>query len=199
MMETNTLTARMAAFVWTLLEAQNAGLVIGTTGSGKTTLLGALTTMMHPKWRILTIEDSLELNIPHVDWVRYKTKKTTGTVGSENDITINKLIDQSLTQRPDYEIIGEIRNVQDGSALFQSMGTGHGGLCLPPGEKLPVLSGHIIEYDDIRNIIDRFRDGEILLCIFHGRRPMFLASDNRYNNKIRYRQLEANNYGKWCM
>ena len=162
MMRGNTLTPRMAAFLWSLLDAQGAGLVIGTTGSGKTTLLSALTTMMNPRWRILTIEDSLELRIPHEDWVRYRTKKTTSTVGAEHDITIAKLIDQSLTQKPDYEIIGEIRDVADAKQLFQSMGTGHGGLCLPPGEMLPVRCGINIGYDTIRSIIDRFRDGELL-------------------------------------
>lgn len=162
MMRGNTLTPRMAAFLWSYLDARAAGLVIGTTGSGKTTLLGAMTTMMHPRWRILTIEDSLELQIPHQDWVRYHTKKTTSIVGSEHDVTIAKLIDQSLTQKPDYEIVGEIRDVEDAKQLFQSMGTGHGGLCLPPNEMLPVRCGRIISYDTIRHIIDRFRNGEAL-------------------------------------
>lgn len=162
MMQGNTITPRMAAFLWSLLDARAAGLIIGTTGSGKTTFLGAMTTMMNPRWRILTIEDSLELQIPHQDWVRYHTKKTTSTVGSEHDITIPKLIDQSLTQKPDYEIVGEIRDVSDASPLFQSMGTGHGGLCLPPTERLPVRAGHNISYDTIRNVSDRFRDGETL-------------------------------------
>lgn len=162
LMRSNTLTPKMAAFLWSMVDAQGAGLVIGTTGSGKTTLLGALCTMMNPRWRILTIEDSLELQMPHVDWVRYRTKKTTSTVGSEHDVTIAKLIDQSLTQKPDYEIVGEVRDVGDAKMLFQSMGTGHGGLCLPPGEMLPVRCGGTISYDTIRSIIDRFRDGEPL-------------------------------------
>ena len=108
------------------------------------------------------MEDSLELQIPHQDWVRYHTKKTTSTVGAEHDVTIAKLIDQSLTQKPDYEIVGEIRDVADARQLFQSMGTGHGGLCLPPSEMLPVRCGTAISYDTIRNMIDRFRDGEQL-------------------------------------
>ena len=162
MMRQNTLTPRMAAYLWSLLDARCAGLIIGTTGSGKTTLLGAMTTMMNPRWRILTIEESLELQIPHQDWVRYHTKKTTSTVGAEHDVTVAKLIDQSLTQKPDYEIVGEIRDVADARQLFQSMGTGHGGLCLPPCEMLPVRCGPVISYDTIQNIVDRFGDGEPL-------------------------------------
>lgn len=162
LMRQNTITPRMVAFLSSLMDARTAGLVIGTTGSGKTTLLGALTTTMNPRWRILTIEDALELQIPHEDWVRYHTKKSTGLVGSEHDTTISDLIDQSLTQKPDYEIVGEIRDVTDAKYLFQSMGTGHGGLCLPPNEMLPVRSGSTISYDTIRNVIDRIRDGEVL-------------------------------------
>ena len=162
MMRQNTITPRMAAYLWSLLDARCAGLVIGTTGSGKTTLLGSLITMMNPRWRILTMEDSLELQIPHQDWVRYHTKKTTGTVGAEHDVTMAKLIDQSLTQKPDYEIVGEIRDVADARHLFQSMGTGHGGLCLPPGEMLPVRSGPAVSCDTIRNVADRFDRGERL-------------------------------------
>ena len=162
LMRQNTITPRMVAFLSSLMDARAAGLVIGTTGSGKTTLLGALTTTMNPRWRILTIEDALELQIPHDDWVRYHTKKSTGLVGAEHDTTIADLIDQSLTQKPDYEIVGEIRDVTDAKYLFQSMGTGHGGLCLPPNEMLPVRNGSTISYDTIRNVIDRIRDGEVL-------------------------------------
>lgn len=162
LMRQKTITPRMVAYLSSLMDARAAGLVIGTTGSGKTTLLAALTTTMNPRWRILTIEDALELQIPHEDWVRYHTKKSTGLVGAEHDTTISDLIDQSLTQKPDYEIVGEIRDVADAKQLFQSMGTGHGGLCLPPNEMLPVRCGTTISYDTIRNVIDRIRDGETL-------------------------------------
>ena len=127
MIETGTLTARMAAYAWTLMDAKAVGLVIGVTGSGKTTLLGALTSMMNPRWRILTIEDTLELQIPHHDWVRLNTRKSYGMLSAAYDIPIRSLIDISLTQKPDYEIVGEIR-LSDMDSLFQSVGTGHGGL-----------------------------------------------------------------------
>lgn len=127
MIETGTLTSRMAAYVWTLIDAKAVGLVIGVTGSGKTTLLGALTSMMNPRWRILTIEDTLELQIPHHDWVRLNSRKSYGMLSDAFDIPIRSLIDISLTQKPDYEIVGEIR-LNDMDSLFQSVGTGHGGL-----------------------------------------------------------------------
>ena len=127
MLEGGTITSRMAAYAWTLIDAKAVGLVIGVTGSGKTTLLGALTSMMNPRWRILTIEDTLELQIPHHDWVRLNSRKSYGMLSDAYDIPIRSLIDISLTQKPDYEIVGEIR-LNDMDSLFQSVGTGHGGL-----------------------------------------------------------------------
>ncbi len=127
MIRNGTMTRTMAAYLWTLLDAKAVGLVIGVTGSGKTTLLSSLVSMMNPRWRILTIEDTLELRIPHVDWVRLNTRRSYGMAGEEFDVTIRNLIDMSLTQRPDYEIVGETR-LFDMDALFQSVGTGHGGL-----------------------------------------------------------------------
>ena len=127
MIRNSTMISTMAAYLWTLLDAKAVGLVIGVTGSGKTTLLSSLVSMMNPRWRILTIEDTLELRIPHMDWVRLNTRRSYGMAGEEFDATVRNLIDVSLTQRPDYEIVGETR-LFDMDALFQSVGTGHGGL-----------------------------------------------------------------------
>ena len=55
-----------------------------------------------------TIPVPTESKIPYVDWGRYHTKKTVGIIGAERDVSIPKLIDQSLTQKPCYEITGEI-------------------------------------------------------------------------------------------
>ena len=127
MMKSGTMTVDMAAYLWTLLDAKAVGLVLGVTGSGKTTLLAALASMLNPRWRILTMEDTLEIQIPHGDWVRLNTRKSYGMLGEKFDITMRHLIDLSLTQRPDYSIVGEIR-VSDMDSLFQAVGTGHGGL-----------------------------------------------------------------------
>ena len=127
MLEKQTMTAEMAAYLWALIDSKAVGLILGVTGSGKTTLLSALASMMNPLWRVLSMEDTLEIQIPHTDWVRLNTRKSYGMLGSNYDITMKHLIDLSLTQRPDYSIVGEIR-VKDMDSLFQAVGTGHGGL-----------------------------------------------------------------------
>ena len=127
MLRSGTLTPDMAAYLWTLLDAKAVGLILGVTGSGKTTLLAALASMLNPRWRILTMEDTLEIRIPHADWVRLCTRRSYGMLGERFDVTMRHLIDLSLTQRPDYSIVGEIR-LRDMDSLFQAVGTGHGGL-----------------------------------------------------------------------
>ncbi len=127
MVKSRTISAEAAAYIWTLLDAKAVGMVIGITGSGKTTLMSTFMTMLNPNWRIVTIEDTLEMQIPHDDWVRYHTRKSYGMLSDRYDITIRDLIDSSLTQKPDFEAIGEIR-LKDMDVLFQSVGTGHGGL-----------------------------------------------------------------------
>ena len=127
MLKSETMTVEMAAYLWTLLDAKAVGLILGVTGSGKTTLLAALASMLNPRWRILTMEDTLEIQIPHGDWARLNTRKSYGMLGEKFDITMRHLIELSLTQRPDYSIVGEIR-VSDMDSLFQAVGTGHGGL-----------------------------------------------------------------------
>ena len=127
MLEKQTMTVEMAAYLWAMLDAQAVGLILGVTGSGKTTLLSALSSMMNPRWRVLTMEDTLEIQIPHEDWPRLNTRKSYGMLGSNYNITMNHLIDLSLTQKPDCSIVGEIR-VKDMDSLFQAVGTGHGGL-----------------------------------------------------------------------
>jgi flagellar protein FlaI len=174
MLKTNTLTAEMAAYLWTLLDGKAVGLVLGVTGSGKTTLLSAMISMINPRWRILTIEDTLELQIPHADWVRLNTRKSYGMLSDKFDISIRDMIDISLTQKPDYEIIGEIR-VKDMDSLFQSVGTGHGGLTsfhasTPIGAITRMRGNHI-------------SDGELALLWFttHSAR---VRRDKQYHRKV---------------
>ena len=157
MMKTGTITTEMCAYLWTLLDARAVGLVIGVTGSGKTTLMGSLITMMNPFWRILTIEDTYELRVPHENWTPLRTRKSSGMINEEYNITVRKLLDMSLTQRPDFEIIGETR-MDDMDMLFQSVGTGHGGLCLPGNEKMLVKINGVFTTMDIKDLTEMLRN-----------------------------------------
>jgi len=97
--------------------------VSGETASGKTTLLNAVTTFIPPLAKIVTIEDTPELQVPHHNWIRevVQSNKVENAGGA---VTMFDLLKAALRQRPDEIMIGEIRG-KEGNIAFQAMQTGH--------------------------------------------------------------------------
>ncbi|KYH37283.1 MAG: flagellar protein FlaI [Candidatus Bathyarchaeota archaeon B24] len=114
-----TLSAEMAAYMWMLLDTGVSCFICGETASGKTTTLNALTAFIKPNAKIVSIEETPEVNIPHKNWVREVTRLHTGS-----PVTMFDLVKAALRQRPDYIIIGEIRG-EEGRIAFQAIETGH--------------------------------------------------------------------------
>jgi len=129
LLELGAMSNLMAAYLWILFDAKAFGLIIGETGSGKTTTINSLMCLTNPRWKIVSIEETPELKIPHYRWERLFTRTSSMISDSANnyDITIMDLIKASLRMRPDFEIVGEVRG-EEAFALFQSAATGHGGL-----------------------------------------------------------------------
>ena len=119
----NTLSSDVAAYLWYLIEKKLALLIAGGTASGKTTLLNALSMFIEPGEKIVSVEDTPELNLPHDNWIQSVTRG----VGTTNEITMFDLLKASLRQRPDFIIVGEVRG-EEAFTLLQSIATGHGGL-----------------------------------------------------------------------
>jgi flagellar protein FlaI len=82
--------------------------VAGETASGKTTLLNAITTFFHPLSKVITIEDTPELQVPHDNWIR-EVVQTSKSESSGCDITMFDLLKAALRQRPNWILVGEIR------------------------------------------------------------------------------------------
>ena len=97
--------------------------VSGETASGKTTLINALTAFIHPLAKIVTIEDTPELQVPHKNWIR-EVVQTTKTDDTSNAVNMFDLLRAALRQRPNEIIVGEIRG-PEGNVAFQAMQTGH--------------------------------------------------------------------------
>ncbi len=116
-----TLDERVAAYLWILLLEGMSGFIAGETASGKTTSLNAIIAFIRPTAKIVTIEDTAEVQVPHENWVRELTRDT-GSV--ESSVTMFDLLKAALRQRPNYIIVGEIRGAE-GNIAFQAMQTGH--------------------------------------------------------------------------
>ncbi|MCX8192100.1 MAG: type II/IV secretion system ATPase subunit, partial [Nitrososphaerales archaeon] len=117
----NTLDYLSAAYLWMLVENGMSVWVAGETASGKTTTLNALCTFIKPEAKIVTIEDTPEVIVPHENWVREGTKEGES---DEFKIDLFDLLKAALRQRPNYIIVGEIRG-REGYVAFQAMQTGH--------------------------------------------------------------------------
>lgn len=123
-----TLNLDAAAFLWLAADGMHAKpaniLIAGGTGSGKTTLLNTICSFVPTTERVLTIEDTAELNLPLRHWIRFETRPP-GVEGT-GEITMDMLVKNTLRMRPDRVIVGEIRGIE-GSTLFTAMNTGHDG------------------------------------------------------------------------
>uniref|UniRef100_A0A7J2U6D9 Flagellar protein FlaI n=1 Tax=Ignisphaera aggregans TaxID=334771 RepID=A0A7J2U6D9_9CREN len=117
----NTIDARLAAYLWILLNNNMSGFICGETASGKTTTLNAIAALIPPTYKVISIEDTAEVQLPHLNWVRELTRDT-GV--KESSVSMFDLLRAALRQRPNYIIVGEIRGVE-ASIAFQAMQTGH--------------------------------------------------------------------------
>ena len=124
--ESNGLDYMSAAYLWICVEYGMSLFVSGETASGKTTLLNAITTFIPPENKIVTIEDTPELNVPHRNWIREvalaKGKGEGG--GASGEVSMFDLLKAALRQRPNQILVGEIRGVE-GAVAFGAMQTGH--------------------------------------------------------------------------
>jgi archaeal flagellar protein FlaI len=119
----NTMNSDIAAYLWYLIEKKLALIVAGGTASGKTTTLNAISMFIGPGQKVISVEDTPELNLPHENWIQSVTRG----VGTATEITMFDLLKASLRQRPDVIIVGEVRG-EEAFTLMQSIATGHGGL-----------------------------------------------------------------------
>ena len=122
LIEFHTLDYKMAAYFWMLLGSGMNCFIAGETASGKTTTLNAMTTCIPVDAKVISIEDTPELQVPHKNWLREITRESGDEGGS--DVGMFDLLKAALRQRPNEIIIGEIRGAE-GNIAFQAMQTGH--------------------------------------------------------------------------
>jgi flagellar protein FlaI len=124
----NMLDSEIAAYLWTLVEYRANILIAGSTSSGKTTLLNSIAQFIPPEAKVISIEDTRELQLYHENWIPTTTRRGF-FVGDKyyGEIDMYKLLSESFRQNPDYVIVGEVRG-EETYVMFQGMASGHSAL-----------------------------------------------------------------------
>ena len=132
----NTLSSEMAAYLWYLIENRASVMVVGGVACGKTTILNCLSMFIKPEMKIVSVEDTQEINLPHENWIP-SVVRAGFKVDDRNSgtITLYDLLRAAVRQRPDYIIVGEVRG-DEAYTLFQAMATGHLGMCTMHAESV---------------------------------------------------------------
>jgi flagellar protein FlaI len=123
-----TQSAEMLAYWWIAIQNAASAIYAGGTASGKTTSLNAILLFIPPQMKIVSIEDTRELSLPHPNWIAGITRSGFGPRDESGrqagEIDMFQLLKNALRQRPEYIIVGEVRG-KEAFSLFQAMATGH--------------------------------------------------------------------------
>ncbi|MFH0737293.1 MAG: type II/IV secretion system ATPase subunit [Candidatus Micrarchaeota archaeon] len=123
-LKSKTVTSDVAALIWLCIQNELSLLVTGGTGSGKTSFLNAMAGLIPANQRIITIEDTRELTLPSfLHWVPMTVREANPE--GKGEVTMLDLMVNSLRQRPDRILVGEIRRQREAEVMFEAMHTGH--------------------------------------------------------------------------
>ena len=119
-----TFSSQEMAYFWLTIEAGANLILAGGTASGKTATMNAISLFIPPNLKVVSIEDTAELNLMRENWIQSISRPALGTGGDMGEVTMFDLLKASFRQRPDYVIVGEVRG-QEANVLFQGMASGH--------------------------------------------------------------------------
>lgn len=122
--EMNTISPEAAAFLWLAVQYEMNVVCTGGTASGKTTFLNVLSMFIPPTQRIISIEDTREIQLPpFLHWVPLTTRPP--NIEGRGEVTMLQLMINALRMRPDRILVGEIRRSKEAEVLFEAINTGH--------------------------------------------------------------------------
>jgi len=122
-----TIDESIAAYLWMLMENKMSVMVVGPTGAGKTTALNAIACLVRPDFKMISVEEVSEINLPQENWVSTIARPGFGGL-SEGEVSLYDLIKSAVRHRPALILVGEVRG-EEAYVLFQALATGHGGMC----------------------------------------------------------------------
>jgi len=128
LIENNTVNAEAMALIWLAIEYEMNIIISGGTGSGKTSFMNVIMAYIQPNNRVISIEDTRELQLPeYLHWVPMTTREPNPE--GRGGVSMLDLLVNSLRQRPDRIIVGEVRRRAEAEVLFEAMHTGHSAYC----------------------------------------------------------------------
>jgi len=146
-----TANADMVAYIWIAIENGKSMMICGGTASGKTATLNSAALFIRPGAKIVSIEDTREINLPHENWIPGTTRSGIGERGPDGkaggEIDMYDLVRAALRQRPNYIIVGEVRG-KETYTMFQAMATGH-----------PTMS--TMHADSVKSMVNRLENPPI--------------------------------------
>lgn len=146
-----TASPEMVAYMWMAVEHGKSMMVCGGTACGKTATLNAAALFIRPGAKIVSIEDTREINLPHENWIPGTTRSGIGERGPDGkaagEIDMYDLVRAALRQRPNYIIVGEVRG-KETYTMFQAMATGH-----------PTMS--TMHADSVKSMVNRLENPPI--------------------------------------
>ncbi len=147
----NTASADMVAYIWIAVEHGKSMMVCGGTASGKTATLNSAGLFIRPGAKIVSIEDTREINLPHENWIPGTTRSGVGERRADGktggEIDMYDLVRAALRQRPNYILVGEVRG-KETYTMFQAMATGH-----------PTMS--TMHADSVKSMVNRLENPPI--------------------------------------
>ncbi|MBI2084287.1 MAG: type II/IV secretion system ATPase subunit [Candidatus Aenigmarchaeota archaeon] len=178
LMNYGTVDSTLLAYLWFVVDYGKSVLVSGGTATGKTSLLNVISLFIRPEKKIVSIEDTGELRLPHSHWVPSVARTVISAEGS-GEIGMFELLRESLRQRPDYIIVGEVRG-KEAYILFQQMSTGH-----------PSLG--TIHAENMEKLIDRLTTAPISLppVLISSLDVVLFLARLRYRGKFARKVVEA--------
>ncbi len=154
-----TMSAEILAYWWIAIQHAASAIYAGGTASGKTTSLNAILLFIPPQMKIVSIEDTRELSLPHPNWIPGVTRSGFGAADKDGrragEIDMFQLLKNALRQRPEYIIVGEVRG-KEAYNLFQAMATGHAAYGTMHADSVDAVI-HRLESDPInipRNLLE---------------------------------------------
>ena len=133
----NSISPEMLAYFWLLFQYKSNVMIVGGTASGKTTLLNALAFFVPPEARIVSIEDTRELNLLRENWLPSVVRTGVSAQGV-GEVDMFRLLKNSFRQNPDYVVVGEVRG-KEAAVLFQGMASGHASISTMHADSVETL------------------------------------------------------------